>query len=175
MKKLLLTLALLFSVNSVYAADGDWKNWYSNMLKGLKAKVERKLESKNRGSAVAAVRGSKQGGDARALYWKGGVSEAARKKLEAERKQLTDAVQLVVDGSLPEGREAIEKFIKGNSDSVYLPEAKEALEKLPVPEVKPAQEAAPAAELKKPAEAKPAAGASPAPEKAVDTPVKSGN
>jgi len=87
MKKILLTLALVFSVNSVYAADkGDWKDWYSNMLKGLRTKVEKRLESKNRVSAVAAVRGAKQGGDPRALYWKGGGSEAASKKLEVPRR-----------------------------------------------------------------------------------------
>lgn len=138
MKKILLTLALLFSVTSARAADGDWKSWYSNTLKGLKSRMERKLESKNRVSAVAAVRGAKQGGDARALYWKGGVSEAARKKLDAERKQLSEAMQLVLDGSLPQGKAAIEKFMKDNPDSVYLPEAKDALAKLPADEAKPA-------------------------------------
>jgi TolA-binding protein len=148
MRKILLTLALLFSVNSVHAADsGDWKSWYTNMVKGLKSKVERKFESKNSVSAVAAVRGSKQGADAKALYWKGGVSDAARKKLEAERKQLSDALQLVLDGSLPQGKAAIEKFIKDNPDSVYLPEAKEALVKLPAEEARPA--AAPAKPAKK--------------------------
>lgn len=177
MKKILLTLALVFSVNSVHAADkGDWKDWYSGMLKGLRAKVEKKLESKNRVSAVAAVRGAKQGGDPRALYWKGGVSEAASKKLEAEKKQLTDALQLVMDGSLPEGKAAIGKFIKENPESVYLPEAKEALERLPAEEAKPAEakpaEAKPAAE--KPAEAKPAVEAPKPAEKPAETP-KAGN
>ena len=167
MKKLLLTLALVFSVNAVYAADkGDWKDWYANMLRGLKAKVEKRLESKNRVSAVAAVRGAKQGGDARALYWKGGVSDAARKKLDAERKQLTDALQLVMDGSLPEGKTAIGKFIKDNPDSVYLPEAREALERLPAEEAKPAAEAA------KPAEAQPKAEAAPAAEKQPEKPAE---
>lgn len=167
MKKILLTLALVFSVNAVYAAGGDWKSWYSNTLKGLRAKVERKLESRNRVSAVAAVRGSKQGSDAKALYWKGGVSEAARKKLDEERKQLTDALQLVLDGDLPQGKAAIEKFIKDNPDSVYLAEAKEALEKLPAAEAKPAaeqpkparEEAAPA-KAEKPAQPKAEAPAS---------------
>ncbi len=154
MKKILLTLALVFSANSVHAA-GDWKDWYSNTMKGLKAKVESRLQSKNRVSAVAAVRGAKQGGDAKALYWKGGVSEAARKKLDSERKQLTDALQLVLDGSLQQGKAAIEKFIKDNPESVYLPEAKEALDKLPAEEPKPA-----AAQPKedKPAAEKPQAG-----------------
>ena len=173
MKTILLTLALVFSVNAVHAADkGDWKDWYSNMLKGLRTKVEKKLESKNRVSAVAAVRGAKQGGDPRALYWKGGVSDAASKKLDAEKKQLTDALQLVMDGSLPEGKAAIARFLKDNPESVYAQEAKEALERLPSDEAKPAEvkpeapkapDAAPAA-----VEAKPAA------EKAPETP-KTGN
>ena len=154
MKKLLIALVLVFSFNAVYAADAvekpakkDWKSWYSNMLKGLKSKVDKKLESKTRVSAVAAVRGAKQGGDPKALYWKGGVSDAARKKLETEKKQLTDAVQLVVDGDLAAGRAAMAKFIKENPESVYIQEAKEGLESLP-----PAEEVKPAA----PAEEKPA-------------------
>ena len=173
MKTILLTLALVFSVNAVHAADkGDWKDWYSNMLKGLRTKVEKKLESKNRVSAVAAVRGAKQGSDPRALYWKGGVSDAASKKLDAEKKQLTDALQLVMDGSLPEGKAAIAKFLKDNPESVYAQEAKEALERLPSDEAKP-DEAKP--EAPKAPEAAPAAeGAKPAAEKAPETP-KTGN
>jgi hypothetical protein len=173
MKKILLTLALLFSVSSVHAS-GDWKDWYSNTLKGLKAKVESRFQSKNRVSAVAAVRGSKQGSDAKALYWKGGVSEAARKKLEAERKQLTDALQLVLDGSLPQGKTAIEKFMKDNPDSVYLPEAKEALEKLPADEAKPAA-AQPAKDA--PAQQKEGSAAQPKEEKPASkkAPAGSGN
>lgn len=164
MKKILIAMALVFSFNAVYAAEKaaapekrDWKTWYSNMLKGLKSKVDKKLESKTRVSAVAAVRGAKQGGDPKALYWKGGVSDAARKKLEAEKKQLTDAVQLVVDGDIAGGRAAMAKFIKENPESVYIQEAKEGLENLPAEEAKPAEEA-PKAEAapEKSDEAKPA-------------------
>lgn len=164
MKKILIAMALVFSFNAVYAAEKaaapekrDWKTWYSNMLKGLKSKVDKKLESKTRVSAVAAVRGAKQGGDPKALYWKGGVSDAARKKLEAEKKQLTDAVQLVVDGDIAGGRAAMTKFIKENPESVYIQEAKEGLENLPAEEAKPAEEA-PKAEAapEKSDEAKPA-------------------
>lgn len=160
MKKILMAIALVFSFNAVYAADKaaapekkDWKTWYSNMLKGLKSKVDKKLESKTRVSAVAAVRGAKQGGDPKALYWKGGVSDAARKKLEVEKKQLTDAVQLVVDGDMAGGRAAMAKFIKENPESVYIQEAKEGLENLPAEEaVKPAAEEAPEKTEEKPAE-----------------------
>ena len=142
MKKILLALALLLSVNAVYAADSG-AGWYENLMKGLKTRIQKKLESKNRVTAVAAVRGAKQGGDARALYWKGGVSDAAQKKLEAERKQLTDAVQLVLDGNRDGAKTALEKFTRDNPESFYLPDAKEALEKL--------QPEAPAPESEKPA------------------------
>jgi hypothetical protein len=131
MKTVLLTLTLVLSANCVVLAADTGKAWYETMLQGLKTKVQKKLESRNRVSAVAAVRGAKQGEDARALYWKGGVSDAARKKLDAERKQLADAVQLAVDGDNAGAKVALGDFIKNNPDSLYLPDAKEALEKLP--------------------------------------------
>ncbi|MEI7481297.1 MAG: hypothetical protein WCK75_02995 [Elusimicrobiota bacterium] len=176
MKKILMGLIMLFAVNSVSAGEGkDWKSYYDNLLKGLKSKVQKKFESKNRVSAVAAVRGAKQGADADALYWKGGVSEKAQKKLADEKKAMTAAVQLVVDGKLAEGRAAMEKFIKDNPDSFYAADAKEALANLPkdgstapilnsdvskpagakAADVKPAQEK-PVAEEAKPAQTKPA-------------------
>lgn len=151
MKKLLMSLILLFAFNSAYAAGGgDWQSYYQNLLKGLKSKVQKKFESKTRVSAVAAVRGAKQGSDAEALYWKGGVSEKAREKLAEEKKVLTEAVQLVVEGSMSEGKAALEKFIKDNPESLYVPDAREALANLPKDEVTPA-----AAEEAKSAETKP--------------------
>ena len=132
MKTILMSLALLFAFNTAYAAGGgDWMNYYQNMLRGLKSRVQKKFESKNRVSAVAAVRGAKQGSDAEALYWKGGVSEKAREKLAEEKKVLTEAVQLIVEGSTPEGKAALEKFIKDNPESLYVPDAREALANLP--------------------------------------------
>jgi hypothetical protein len=173
MKKLLIGLALIFAFNAAHAAGGkDWKGYYDNLLKGLKSKVQKKFESKTRVSAVAAVRGAKQGSDAEALYWKGGVSEDARKKLTEEKKALTEAVQLVVDGGLPEGKAALEKFIKDYPESFYVADAREALANLPAesvqaatavkPEEKPQTEVAGPAEKKtgaeeaKPSDAKPA-------------------
>ena len=170
MKRILMGLALVFAFNSAYAAEGkNWKGYYENLLKGLKSKVQKKFESKNRVSAVAAVRGAKQGTDAEAPYWKGGVSEKAAKKLAEEKKLLTDAVQLVVDGDLTQGRAALEKFVKDNPESLYVPDAKEALANLPKEEAKPEEtkkpDADPAAakgsEEVKPSEPKPA-GSKPA-------------
>lgn len=141
MRKILVALALLFAVGTVQAADSaGWKSWYDSMLKGLKTKVQKKLQSKRRVSAVAAVRGAKQGEDPEALYWKGGVSENAQKKLEAEQQQLTEAVELVVGGDTASGRAALEKFLKDNPESFFAQDAKEALEKLPAEEAKPAEE-----------------------------------
>jgi len=142
MKKILMGLALLFAFNQAYAAEGtDWRSYYQNLLKGLKSKVQKKFESQTRVSAVAAVRGAKQGSDAEALYWKGGVSEKAREKLAEEKKVLTAAVQLIVEGSIPEGKAALEKFIKDNPESLYVPDAREALANLPKDEAKPAEAA----------------------------------
>jgi hypothetical protein len=167
MKTILISLALLFAFNTAYAAPvggGDWRSYYQNLLKGLKSKVQKTLESKNRVSAVAAVRGAKQGSDAEALYWKGGVSEKAREKLAEEKKVLTEAVQLIVEGSTPEGKAALEKFIKDYPESLYVPDAREALANLPkdepaAPPANPAKEtdtAKPAgAQEAKPAAAKP--------------------
>ena len=141
MKKALMALALLFAVGVVHAEGGkDWKGWYGNMLKGLKSKVQKKLESKHRVSAVAAVRGAKQGDDPNALYWKGGVSDKAQKKLAEEKKQLTEAVELVVNGDVEGGREALNKFLKANPESFFAQDAKEALANLPAAEAAPAAE-----------------------------------
>jgi len=134
-----MSVILLLTVNSAYAAEGKGgKSYFENLLKGLKTKIQQKLESKNRVSAVAAVRGAKQGGDANALYWKGGVSDQAQKKLGEDKRKLADAVQLVVDGNTADGKAALEKFLRENSDSVYAQDAKEALANLPKEKAEPA-------------------------------------
>ena len=138
MKKILIALTLMFAVGTLHAEEGkNWKAWYNSMLKGLKTKMSKGLESKTRVSAVAAVRGTKQGTDANALYWKGGVSEKAEKKLAEEKKQLTEAVELVVGGDTEGGRAALKKFLKDNPESFFAQDAKEALANLPAPEAKP--------------------------------------
>lgn len=154
MKRIIMGLIVLMMANPVYAASKP--GFFESLLKGLKSKVGSKLESKNRVSAVAAVRGKKQGVDANALYWKGGVSEKAEKKLTAEKQQLTEAVQLVVDGDTAGGKAALEKFLKDNPDSVYTQDAKDALANMPEGASEPAVKAAgdeekPAAAPKKPA------------------------
>ncbi len=138
MNKILMALALIFAVGVVRAEENrSWKSWYSDMLRGLKSRMQKKLESRTRVSAVAAVRGSKEGEDPNALYWKGGVSEKAQKKLAEEKKQFADAVELVVGGDVEGGRAALNKFLKDNPDSFFCQDAKDALEKLPAPEAAP--------------------------------------
>jgi len=142
----------------------SWKSWYDNFYKGLRSKVQKKFHSRTRVSAVAAVRGDKTGADASELYWKGGVSEQGLKKAEAERKALGDAAELVVNGDAAAGRAALEKFIKENPESLYLPDAREALGMLPAEAPAPAAAtpAKPAATGKDAAPAKePAPGTAP--------------
>ena len=158
MNKLLLSLALTFAFNAAYAADSG-RGWYENLMKSLKTKVQKKFEPKNTVIAVAAVRGAKQGGDTKTPYWKGGVSEAAREKNEAERGRLAEAVQLVLDGKTAAARTALEKFIAENPGSGYLPKAREALEKLPAEAGTAGAKAAKPAKTEKPAQAQPKAGA----------------
>ena len=131
MKKAFIVAALFFAAGTAGAAEGGWKTWYVNMLRGLKAKVDARLESKTRVSAVAEVRGADQNEDPYALYWKGGISEKAQKKLDDERKQLASAVELVVNGDPAAGRDALNKFIKDNPDSCFVKDAQEALKNLP--------------------------------------------
>ncbi len=138
MKRAFVLFALFFAAGTAGAAGGGWRTWYVNMLSGLKAKVEARLESKTRVSAVAAVRGANQNEDPYALYWKGGISEKARKKLDDERKKLVSAVELVVNGDPGAGRDALNKFIKDNPDSCFVKDAQEALRNLPQPGAKPA-------------------------------------
>jgi hypothetical protein len=155
MKKIFIVLALAFAAGTLHAEGAkNWKSWYGDMLKGLKTKISK--PSQNRVAAVAAVRGAKKGEDANALYWKGGVSEKALKKLAEEQKQLTAAVELVVGGDTEGGRAALKKFLKDNPESFFVQDAKEALANLPEPEAKPAEEAKP--EAKPAEEAKPEAG-----------------
>ena len=132
MRRLLMGCVLLSVFSAAYAAEGgSWMSYYNNLLRGLKSKVQKKFVSKARVSSVAAVRGARQGSDAESLYWKGGVSEAAQKQLEDDKKALTAAVQLIVDGRPADGRTALEAFIKDRSESSYLRDAEEALANLP--------------------------------------------
>jgi hypothetical protein len=153
-KTILAAFLVLFAASAQAAEGGNWRDWYNNMIKGLRAKVEKRLESKTTVAAVAAVRGANQNSDPRALYWKGSVSESASKKLEGERKQLGDAMELAAGGDIAGGKAAIARFIKDNPDSVYLPDAKDALARLPAEEAAPAA-AKPAAEQPAPKEAQP--------------------
>ena len=135
MKKVLFVLITVFVVNTGFAASGGgFMGWYKNVLKSLNAKIEKRLAPKVRISAVAAVRGADQSVDPMELYWKGGITEKAAKKLDAEKKEFTAAIEKVVDGKTEEGKKLLKAFIKNNSDSLYLKDAKEALSKLPVAE-----------------------------------------
>lgn len=151
MKHIIMGLIVLMMANPVYAASKP--GFFESLLKGLKSKIGSKLESKNRVSAVAAVRGEKQGLDPWALYWKGGISEMAQQELAKEKQQFADAVQFVVDGDTDGGKTALKKFIDTNKDSVYAQDAQEALNNLPEAGAAPAMKTAPSADEEKPAAA----------------------
>ncbi len=97
MKKILFILILVFTANTCFAASGGgFMGWYKNVLKSLNAKIEKRLAPKVRISAVAAVRGADQSADPMELYWKGGMTEKAAKKLDKEKKEFVAAVEKVV-------------------------------------------------------------------------------
>ncbi|MDA8242573.1 MAG: hypothetical protein M0025_00425 [Elusimicrobia bacterium] len=150
MRTIIAALALMFAVGTAKAADpGGWKGWYNDLLRGLKTKVQTRLQSRTRVSAVAAVRGADKNKDAFAPYWKDTVSESAQKKLADEKAVLTAAVEQVVNGDVEGGRAALKKFLKDNPDSFFAQDAKDALANLPAEEaVKPAAEEKPAGEAK---------------------------
>ncbi|MCG2725223.1 MAG: hypothetical protein L6420_03020 [Elusimicrobia bacterium] len=131
MKKTLTILIMVFAANTVFAANsGSFLDWYKKVLKSLNTKIEKRLAPKVRISAVAAVRGADQSVDPMELYWKGGITEKAAQKLDDEKKEFIAAIEKVVDGQIDEGKKLLEAFIKNNSDSLYLQDAKEALSKL---------------------------------------------
>ncbi len=158
MKKLVLTLVVLLAAGALRAEEGkSWKAWYNDMLRGLKTKISKGVQSKHRVSAVAAVRGAEKGeGDPFALYWKDAVSDKAQKKLADEQKQLTAAVELVVGGDIAGGRAALEKFLKDNPESFFAQDARDALANLPAAE---ANTESGGAQGEKPSESKAVAGA----------------
>ena len=146
--------------------DAGWLSYFQTTLKGLKSTTARKLGSQNaRVSAVAAVRGNKTGEEQPSdPYWKGSVSDKAVKQQESERKEFSAAVEMVLDGKPVDGASALMKFGQEHPKSVYLPDIKEALGKLPpdaVAEARKVQKAPAQTEaLPKPAspEVSPAAG-----------------
>ena len=130
MKKILFILIMVFTANTCFAAGGGFMSWYKKVLKTLNTKIEKRLAPKVRISAVAAVRGSNQSADPMELYWKGGMTEKAAKKLEGEKKEFIVAIEKVIDGKTETGKKLLKAFIKNNPDSLYLQDAKEALFKL---------------------------------------------
>ena len=130
MKNILFILIMVFVGNTCFAASGGFMGWYKKVLKTLNSKIEKRLAPKVRISAVAAVRGADQSIDPMELYWKGGMTEKSAKKLDGEKKEFIAAIEMVVNGKTDEGKKLLETFIKNNSDSLYLQDAKEALSKL---------------------------------------------
>lgn len=113
------------------AAPAANKAWFESTLKSMKTRVSGKFHSSGaRAGAVAAVRGSKIGEDANKTYWKGGISDKAAKKLEAEKAEFAAGLELAVSGKNDEAIAAFQKFLTDNPGSSLTIEVKDALSKL---------------------------------------------
>lgn len=131
-KKIALVLISVFFANISFEQEtAEWKLWFNNLLKGLKTKIQKRFEAKTRITAVAAVRGGLQDIDPMELYWKGSISEKSQKKLEEEKKSFKIAVETIIGGKIEEGRKLLNEFLKKNPESIFVPDVKEALSKLP--------------------------------------------
>lgn len=110
------------------------KSWFEATLKSMKTRVADKFHSSGvSAGAVAAVRGDQMGEDAEKPYWKGGMTEKASKKLEAEKDQFAAALELAIAGKNDEAYAALQKFLADNPSSVLVPDVKEALSRLNQP------------------------------------------
>lgn len=139
MKRIVFLLLAVF-LSCASLSEAGFVDWYKNLLKGLDARLEKAFVPKVRITAVAAVRGAEQSADPMRLYWKGGISEKAARKLKEEEKQFAEAVRKVVGGNAEEGRKLLEKFLKDNPESPYVKDVKEAISRLPEEEATPGGE-----------------------------------
>jgi hypothetical protein len=125
---LALTLALLPGFAHAQAAS----SWFKNLYKALTSDTAQKYASQGRSvTSVAAIRGAGMGQqDPAQPYWKGGVSEKAAKQLAEERKAFAEAIQLVMDGKVEEGKASLADFEKKHPNSALLGDVKEAIAKI---------------------------------------------
>jgi len=144
MKKTLIPIfTVLFLAGTACAEQTGVKSWFEGVLKSLKAETVSRFGSKAvRMTAVASVRGADMSSDPMELYWKGGLTEASEKAMAVEKKDFTEAAQLVLDGKNDEGFAALNAFKKNHPDSSLLPDVNEAMEKLQ-PEIKKEEPAKP--------------------------------
>jgi len=107
------------------------KTWFESTLKSMKSRVSDKFHSSGaRAGAVAAVRGSKMGENPNKAYWKGGISEKAAKKLEAEKAEFASGLELAVAGKNAEALAAFQKFLANNPGSSLTADVKDAITQL---------------------------------------------
>jgi len=147
-------LSLLLCQNA-FAADTQQKqtqasnkSWFESTLKSMKTRVSGKFHSSGmKAGAVAAVRGEQMGEDAEKPYWKGGVTEKAAKKLEAEKAEFAAGLELAVSGKNDESYQAFQKFLDNNPSSTLVPDVKEAMSKLTPPVQQPVAASSAAAQV----------------------------
>ncbi|MBI5210705.1 MAG: hypothetical protein HY927_12105 [Elusimicrobia bacterium] len=104
--------------------------WFEHLKQGLSESAVQGQYQKARVTAVAAVRGTKQGAeDPDKPSWKGGAKTKKAVELKKERQEFGKAVDLILDGKAKEGVAALEAFEKAHPKSTLLPEVAEAKSK----------------------------------------------
>ena len=119
------------SAEAALPKSSDDASWFSEKLKVIKTRINRKMQSASvRNSAVAAVRGEKTNVDALEPDWKGGEEEKTAVAAEKERKAVTSAFEKIVAGKNAEGAAELKKFLSDYPASSYTEIVKEALAKV---------------------------------------------
>ena len=129
---------LFLSVGSFLnsAEEEGWKTWFEKLLKSVKYKMDKRISTNIRITAVAAVRGKKAKDESANLYWKGTNSSKAQEKMDSDRKAIKQAIETALSGDVEKAKIQLSDFINKNPDSCFLTEAKEAFEKLSTEEIK---------------------------------------
>lgn len=106
------------------------KTWFQHLKEGLAESSVSGRYQKARVTAVAAVRGARQGAvEPDKPYWKGASKSKKAEQLKKERAELSSAVELILDGKLQEATAGLDAFEKAHPKSSLLSEVKEARDK----------------------------------------------
>lgn len=106
------------------------RTWFKHLKDGLSESSISSYQQKRTVTAVAAVRGEGQESvDPDRPAWKGGSRARRAAALRQERTEFASAVDLILEGKLPEGTAALDAFEKAHPMSGLLPQVAEARQK----------------------------------------------
>ena len=123
------------------------RTWFLNLKEGLSESSVSGQRQKGRLTSVAAVRGNAQGSDggrsvsglrpaqrdaseADRPAWKSGAQSKKMKQLRLEKAEFSAAVDLILDGKLQQGSEALDAFEQAHPGSSLLAEVQETRGKI---------------------------------------------